>query len=205
MRSRYPVFSMLCAIVLLSGCVPVPFTTPDRTPTIGPVQIGRVDPDAAPSIGLSMELTTNTNCAEVGEVVTFTARIHNNEVRRITLKGSPPLDIILSLGPPESIEETELPVRRWSETPAFPQSFDPVLQPGELRTYQWSWTAEQVFYPNPDRPGNGVWISFYRGAVVSTSGGSRPAGALIGYMGVGKMDFIAGPDSSIPCAELRRP
>lgn len=167
---------------LLSGCSP--FLNAGR-PRLGPVQgKGRV-----PNGG-SITLAANTNCAVVGEVVTFTLTIANAETHPVTFTGDPLFDIVLSHG-------NQRDVRRWSDTAQYPPNINPVFAPGEERTYTWQWTADAIYVP--DRLTSGV-IAQVTTKVISPRGSDHNNRAVVA-LGV---DYLQENGGHWPCSELRR-
>ena len=84
--------NLVLATLLLTACAVGPRPIHQAAiPTIGPVQQGSGGP-GSPHI----ELRANTNCAEVGGVITFTTAITNEMNVPITFTGSSPLlDMVL--------------------------------------------------------------------------------------------------------------
>jgi hypothetical protein len=130
---------LLFILLSMTGCADVRQTLRDaRIPTIGPVQgeVGR--PGRA-----SLTLSSNTNCAEIGEVITFDLRIANEATYPITLTGNLLFDIVLE--PASWPLAGPIPARRWSESNQYPNTVNQVLAPGTAQTYQWQWAAEAVY------------------------------------------------------------
>jgi hypothetical protein len=117
-----------------------------ETPTIGPVE----DSDTGGGAPYpEMTLRASTNCAAIGEEVVFTLQLVNRWSEPLTWPDSQPLDLVLI---PAARTMQPPPIRRWSETRHYPRPLDPVIQPGEIRTYQWHWIAEPA-YGQPDVQG----------------------------------------------------
>ncbi|HEY0733703.1 MAG TPA: hypothetical protein VGD69_02255 [Herpetosiphonaceae bacterium] len=87
-------------------------------------------------------LTASTNCAEIGEEVVFTGEITNEGTRPLTVTDTPAFDIIIR---PFRSGGDAGPIQRWSETNQYPHAMDPVLAPGETRTYTWRWRADAAY------------------------------------------------------------
>jgi hypothetical protein len=158
-------------------------------PTLGPMQTGGEADDTL------IELTSTTNCAEIGEVVTFTVRIANHRKTPATFTGTPLFDVVIR---PAKYRLT--PVQRWSESNQYPATINPVFAPGEERTYQWHWTADAIYAPAAVE-GNGVEVTlttaYFRSDTIFPQGGSLPP-FVIGVMSRNL------PNGAIRCAEMRR-
>lgn len=129
----YPrlIFSILVVGYLLAAC--------------GPRSIGRIEPVVQENGDRGEfwhRLTASTNCAEVGEEVLFTAEITNESPNPLTVTDNPPFDIIIR---PFRYGGDAQPVQRWSESDQYPDDIDPVLMPGETRTYTWRWVADAAY------------------------------------------------------------
>ena len=111
----------------------------------GPSGLGRIAPivqENGNHGAFWQRLGSNTNCAEVGEEVVFTAQITNESTKPLTVTDDPPFDIVIR---PFKFGNNAGPIQRWSETDQYPQDINPVLAPGETRTYTWRWRADAVY------------------------------------------------------------
>lgn len=180
-------------VLFLMGCS-LPGSPADFRPTIGPVQDGSGGPG-----GPGSSLVASSNCVEVGEPLTLTATFKNWSDAPLTLQGEPPLDIVIR--PSFWQESPPEPVARWSESDQYPRDFNPTFQPGETRTYTWTWTVDRTFTQRPLYQGNLI-IQLVRG--VSLEAGGTGAAGEVGtvYVGLGVLEY--GGQGSRPCAELRR-
>jgi uncharacterized repeat protein (TIGR01451 family) len=190
--------SVLALVVLgLGACVSpisIPAPPPPPRPTIGPVR------DQAGGPGLaSLELTSNTNCAEVGEVVTFTLTISNEMTYPITLTGTPVLDIIIS--PAAANVPKPSPNQRWSESGQYPSSVSPILAPHEVRIYKWLWKADSAYASQPEPQYNGVVVSASTAELRPSASAPRGNGTTI-YLGIGTRD-LSYPGAYIRCADMQ--
>jgi len=107
--------------------------------------IGRIEPVVAERSRhgkYRQRLTASTNCAEIGEEVLFTAEIINEGTTPLTVTDTPPFDISIH---PFNSGGNAGPIQRWSETDQYPQDINPVLAPGETRTYTWRWIADAAY------------------------------------------------------------
>jgi hypothetical protein len=133
LRMRYVILVLILIVGLigLSAC--------------GRRNIGRIEPVAEENGERGeywQRLTASTNCAEIGEEVLFTAEIINEGTRPLTVADTPPFDIIIR---PFRFGGNAGPIQRWSETDQYPQDINPVLAPGETRTYTWRWIADAAY------------------------------------------------------------
>lgn len=115
---RWLLFALI-AVVLGSCGEPTP-------PTIGPIQIGGGNEE----IG-TLSLSATTNCAVLGETITFTLRVANTADYSLQFSNPPLFD--MTIRKPNGLEI------RWSDTDQYPIDINPVMSPGEVREYQWTW------------------------------------------------------------------
>jgi hypothetical protein len=159
-------------------------------PTIGPLSDGG-DRPGVPAVSLA----TSTNCAAIGEAVTFTVQIVNNEPVAITMPITPALDIVLRpnmFDPP-----TPSNTRHWSDTDQYPRNLNLVLQPAEERRYTWTWMAEAQ-YGSPEVMGivaRAIVPILEPGTTIPVSLGGNV------YVGAQYRLYDGGP---FPCAKMRR-
>lgn len=194
MRHIFSCCFLLCLAFPLAACGgPVDLGNRYAFPTVGPVtsQGGRANI-------LAYSFTASTNCAAIGETVTFIATLKNISTVPITITTTPTVDFVVR--PVRwSVTQTEPePVRRWSETPMYPTSFDPVLLPAMEHTYRWEWVAEQVY----DELGvKGTRIQFFIGDMKSPNFLRQQGGPEL-FVDVGR---VTGGDSGygLSCAEMR--
>ncbi|MEP7188170.1 MAG: hypothetical protein ABI901_03135, partial [Roseiflexaceae bacterium] len=181
------------ALLLLAACALGPRPVHQSvTPTIGPVQ-QRSGGAGTPDI----ELIANTNCAEVGEIVTFTIRMMNRMSLLITFTGTPLVDIVLKPSG-ESV-----PLLRWSTTSQYPKDINPVFAPGEIRTYQWQWVADAAYVQPQQTTDNGVIAQLTFGDVIAEGYSPLPGGSIEVYVGVGT-HILPMPGTNVRCADMRR-
>lgn len=145
----------------------------------------------------NFQISASTNCAEIGEVVTFTARIGNAEKYAVILVGDPALDIVVQ---PVLWPQTEVkPVRRWSDSDQYPQQIVRTFLPGEERTYTWKWVAENI---HAKYPATLLSVDFATAALVNPSGGGQSAGTISIAIGVDRTRTPSG--GYVACSELPR-
>lgn len=129
--------SMLTLVFVLTGC------TPHREccdpPPRGPVQT-RAEADVADGT-FDDALAASTNCADIGQIITFEVRFYNRRLEPVTLTDDPPFDIEIRPARPDA----SVPVQVWSQHADYPQPIKPVIAAGETRVYQWHWRAEPVY------------------------------------------------------------
>ena len=124
---------MSSSLLLLVSCTPDPAAT---IPTIGPIQQGTGQPASA-----TITLSANINCAEIGEIITFTLTLENRETYPLTLTGNPLVEITIE---PRRIGGGGASIA-WSQTTTYPATIDPVIQPGETRVYQWPFRVDPSY------------------------------------------------------------
>jgi hypothetical protein len=119
--------AMSLALALVACGEPTP-------PTRGPVQASGGQQDSG-----KLTLSASTNCALLGETLTFTLQVKNTATYPLEFTGPPLFDM--------TIKRVGQPQVRWSETDQYPATINPVMAPGEIRDYQWQWvsTIEGVF------------------------------------------------------------
>lgn len=189
------VVSRMCILLLLLvemvGCTPE-FLGKYALPRKELVKAG----GSHPVLGL-LELTASTNCAEVGEVVTFTVRYKNETADPITLVSDPLLDIVIVAHPQGG--NATIPQQRWSASTHYPATINPVVQPGEERTYTWQWKADGIYAQDSvDR------VTITAEAQVSRLQNALPQGIEQQVsIGVSRIEGNR-PGTSIPCRDLRQ-
>jgi hypothetical protein len=114
----------LCVSIILSQTI-VLACGPNRLPAKEPIT------STYNSTLLVRQLTASTNCAEIGEEVVFTATITNPSKLLLPVLERPAFDMLIRAEAPT----TTSVIQRWSETNQYPGNINPVLQPGETRTY----------------------------------------------------------------------
>jgi hypothetical protein len=191
MIHRLILFGMLAGL-LLAACALGPRPVHQTVfPTIGPVRHV-----SGLSTAARVELTASTNCAEVGEVVTFTTQITNEMSIPMTLRGLPPLDILLKSAVPGA------PPQRWSATPQYPKAINPVLAPGEVRMYEWQWVADAAYAQLEQTTYNGVEARLeLGGAFVGEE--TIAGGSIAVYVGVGA-HVLPQPGTNVRCADMHQ-
>jgi hypothetical protein len=157
-------------------------------PTIGPVH----ERSAKRGI-IDTTLTISTNCVEVGESLVIQGTVINEAPYPLRFVGTPTFDFIIRPADWNPADGPE-PVRHWSQTATYP-TIDPVLAPGETRTYEWQWPVEAVYAKPGLRGMSGVRIQFWRGDVQPEG---IPAGGQIAGVGEGGL-----PAPEITCACVR--
>jgi hypothetical protein len=147
---------------------------------------------------MAIDVTASTNCAEIGEPVTFTATLTSEANAPLTITTRPVVDFVLR---PVAWEETQgpEPIQRWSQTSSYPSVIDPVFAPGEQRQYQWVWIADAVY---GQFGVNGVRAQFFIGAIPQQ--GFGPGGDEV-WVGVRTMPGGESSESGMRCADMRRP
>lgn len=197
MRHIFSCCFLLCLAFPLAACGgPVDLGNRYAFPTVGPVtrQGGRANI-------LAYSFTASTNCAVIGETVVVTATLTNLATMPITITTTPMIDFVVRPVRWSAAKTEPEPVRRWSESPAYPVSFDPVLSGGQERTYTWQWVAEPVY----DESGvKGATVQFFTGDLKFPRGSRRPQGGPELFVDVGR---VTGGDSGYgpSCAEMRAP
>lgn len=186
---------ILTAWVLTSCTVTLPFSAHGLErplPTIGPVQ-----QVTGISELIRTELTATTNCANIGDVITFTGRVTNESNHPLTITSYPPFDFVLR--PANWRSNASMPVQHWSEISSDASSANPVLAPGETRTYLWQWIADAVY---GQRGVNGIRVTFIIGEIPQET---RPSGGPEVWVGVHTMPGGEVSEAGIECAALLRP
>ena len=135
--------ALLVGTSLLTQCglLPLPIPSAPPFPTVGPVQ--RISGNASRTMAV---IQSSTNCAEIGEMVTFTASFTNTATYPVTITTEPVMDMVLMPSRWDPADGPE-PVQRWSESDQYPTDLPTVVQPGEEWVYQWRWQADPVFNP----------------------------------------------------------
>lgn len=197
--SRYRVILLLVMVsLLLAGCtIRLPMTARGLErplPTIGPITQASGGPDS-----IFWQITSSTNCAEIGEMVTFSVQLVNETTYPVTITNTPLLDIVIQ--PAQWPFEMPEPVQRWSEARSYPREMSPILAPGEVRRYQWQWQADAVY---GQYGVNGVKARFITGTIQKQHS-STPAGGVDVWVGVRTMPGGEVAQAGIECAALPRP
>ena len=161
-------------------------------PTIGPVRQESGGPGSR-----HLELSASTNCAEVGEVITFTITMTNEMEVPMTLADTHRLDIVLK--PSGGVG----PTQRWSATSQYPTTINPVLAPYETRTYHWRWKADAVYAQVQQTDFTGVFAQFTSSEFLPKGYAPLPGGSVEVYVGVGA-HILPQPGTNVPCTEMRR-
>ncbi|NOK63291.1 MAG: hypothetical protein GFH27_549325n3 [Chloroflexi bacterium AL-W] len=188
---RVLLLSMLLVIsMLLPGCVPFAEQFTPAVPTIGPVQGLSGSTNRTTAV-----IQANTNCAEIGEMVTFTASFTNTVPYTVTITTEPIMDIVLSPANWDPADGPE-PIQRWSESEQYPHDFATVVEPGEEWVYQWRWQADAVYGAGGV---NGVRAQLQMGQVQLRSS-AIPSGGPQVAVGVEHMTWGNG----IECTQLER-
>ena len=188
---RVLLLSMLLVIsMLLPGCVPFAEQFTPAVPTIGPVQ-HRSGNTYTPIY----HIQANTNCADIGEMVTFTARVTNTLTFPVTITTEPVMDIVLSPANWDPADGPE-PIQRWSESAEYPEDFPTEMQTGEEWVYQWRWQADAVYGAGGV---NGVRAQLQMGQV-QLRGSAIPSGGPDVDVGVEHMTWGNG----VECTQLER-
>lgn len=99
-------------------------------PTRGPIQTGGGSRDTG-----QITLAASTNCATLGETITFTLRIKNIAPTSLEFTHPPLFDMTIS--------QVNGPKTHWSNSPRYPSAINPILAPGQVREYQWNWVADR--------------------------------------------------------------
>ena len=188
---RVLLLSMLLVIsIMLPGCIQLPARSGVVAPTIGPIEQVHGGRER-----MIYGVTANTNCAEVGEMVTLTVGITNTATFPITATGTPALDIVITPNNPDGSSGPGAPIQRWTESADYPGDPNPVMAAGEARTYVWRWKADAAYTDY------GAWVQFVTGDIV-WEGAGTPAGGPEIMVGIGSVTVDV--DASIPCADLTR-
>jgi hypothetical protein len=194
-------WTMACIFVVvgvtLGGCrspIALPSGHERPLPTIGPLQN-----ITGTSGDILLEITAPTNCAEIGDQVTFTGRITNKATYPVTIITVPLVDFVISPANWRASKGPK-PIQRWSQTNQYPQNINPILAPGEQRTYQWHWTADAVY---GEFGVNGVQTQFVVGEMPLKT--SSFIGGIDVWVGVRTIPGGESSESGIACADMRRP
>ena len=142
-------------------------------------------------------IQANTNCAEIGEMVTFTASFTNTATYPVTITTEPVMDMVLMPAQWDPTDGPE-PVQRWSESDQYPTDLPTVVQPGEEWVYQWRWQADPVFR---SQKGSEVRAQLVTGQI-QLRASSVPEGGPEVWVGVGAMRLPGG--GAVECYELER-
>ena len=178
MQQWYNVVVMLLILLFVSGCS-------DRSiPRREAVSGGSAQP-----LIFREELIASTNCAEIGDIVTFTVNLQKLSDKTTTIDGTPPFDITLTQMKIAKSEPTSLV--RWSNTNQYPTNPTTVLAPGEQRIYTWQWQATQEFALTTLGDEN-VKVTFSMGALKIDNSTRTPAGETRVLIGVNKYYALNG-------------
>ena len=189
-RTMWFVILVLMALPL-TGCWFPPGSPP--LPTVGPVR------ERSGRRGVvTSELTTSTNCADVGEILIIQGTVKNEATYPLRFDGRPAFDFIIRPGDWNSANGSE-PVRRWSETAEYP-AIDPVLAPGETRTFEWRWPVERSYGQPGSKGMSVVQVQFWQGEIQRIG---RPAGGQVVGVGVGGLPAPESTFSFVTCQKLR--
>ncbi|KAB8144315.1 hypothetical protein F8S13_05405 [Chloroflexia bacterium SDU3-3] len=179
---------LLCLLPLanLRACGPQDNTPPTR----GPITTRqRINPSM-----MNFVLSSTTNCADIGQVITFTVRLENNYREPINLDSNPPVDIVIT---PATDDPTQpiAPIR-WSESPTYPAQMITKIEPGESHSYQWQWHADAAY---------GQYGSINNGIIARIATNAQFAGRPLMvdeslYVGVKSGGLLPGP--SWLCSEM---
>ncbi len=180
---------VLCCLLVVFGSSACYYPPPTPLPTIGPVNGG-----GGRARFLDFDFSASTNCAAIGETVVFTVVVTATATDPVILTATPPLEITLE--PRRWRAEAPPPLRRWSDSPAYPSAIDPVLRPGEQRTYTWEWTAEQVY---GDSGVLGVTATLF--TTIDDRGIDQGADGVL-YVGVEAFELPGTGDAGLPCTEM---
>ena len=95
----------------------------------------RASRDLTPRTGFALD--TSTDCAEVGQPISFILTLHNSDERAIEIAAEPAVDIML-------LQPTKPPtiVARWSDSDSYLKQLPP-LESGEIRPYTWTWIPNE--------------------------------------------------------------
>lgn len=192
MKRVYIMIMLAIMPMLLVGCIPGELLRQARQPRIEPVSLVSGGHGSE-----TIALLANTNCAEVGEIVTFTLRIANQMTEPMTITGQLVLDIVLQPNNWTSTEPESF--RYWSQSTQYPVAIDRVLVPGEEHIYQWQWVAKLVYSP-PNA--QGVIASVNVGLIETPSGGATRAGDVRVAVGVDTMPGGESP-AGIQCKSMK--
>ncbi|NOK63287.1 MAG: hypothetical protein GFH27_549325n5 [Chloroflexi bacterium AL-W] len=186
--------AMLIGTVLLTQCglLPLPIPSAPPFPTVGPVQ--RISGNASRTMAV---IQSSTNCAEIGEMVTFTASFTNTATYPVTITTEPVMDIVLSPSNWTAGDDPAL-VQHWSESDQYPTEFPTVAQPNEVWTYQWRWQADAIYH-QPDVYDMRVQLIM---GEIQLQGSSVPSGGHELGIGVGAIPLPGG--GAVECYELER-
>lgn len=162
--------------------------------------VGRIEPVVQESYEPGLfrhRLTASTNCAEVGEVVVFTAELTNESHAPFTIVEQPPLDIIIR---PFWFGNDAPPITRWSATDQYPHDINPVLAPGGKRVYTWHWIADAA-YTQVNIRNNGTTVQMPL-TIERTKGGGRFSVPLPDVVVGVKANPMLG-NGGVSCKDLR--
>ena len=186
--------ALLLEIGLLTQCgqLPLPIPSAPPFPTVGPVQ--RISGSTHRTTAV---LQASTNCADIGEMVTFTASFTNTVPYPITITTEPVLDIVLIPAQWDAADGPE-PIQRWSESDQYPENLPNVMQAGEEWVYQWRWQADPMFHSQGSTK---VLAQLQRGQI-QLQNSAIPAGGPEVEVGVAAMHLPGG--GAVECYELER-
>ena len=163
-------------------------------PRLEPVEFGGI----GNNIDLGTKVIASTNCAQIGEWVTFEVVLHNGVDFPIELTDSPPFDLILK--PAQWNLSDPQPIERWSDSYQYPQEIDRVLEPGERQSYTWKWQANTQF-TQQDPHENMIRMTFWRGHISRDGRSPSSAGSLESFMGV---EWYSGDIGTWACTDMPR-
>ncbi|KAB8144314.1 hypothetical protein F8S13_05400 [Chloroflexia bacterium SDU3-3] len=150
---RWPLLASRCMLLCLlplanlRACGPQDNTPPTR----GPITTRQwIEPTM-----MNFVLSSSTNCADVGQVITFTVRLENNYREPVTFDGNPPVDMVIS--PVQDNPDAPIGLVRWSESPTYPAQMITQIGPGESHSYQWQWRADEA-YENDHWSSDGIAV-----------------------------------------------
>ncbi len=131
----------------VAGCGPSPGGT---VPKLEPIE-------DSTEWGNSFKTTLNasTNCAEIGELITFTLTIENRTSNPITLTNMPLIDIVIE---PQRTITNPADVQRWSADPRYPHPVDSRIDAHSIRTYTWEWPADPRYALTPQLHDDGIVV-----------------------------------------------
>lgn len=182
-------------VVLLCGVPGLAYMLIDfnalSKPAIQPVEV-----ESGRASVIDVSLRASTNCADVGEEVTFTVRVANLQDQPLQLVANPPFDIII-----EPYQGGAGPTIRWSESDQYPATIDPVLAPREVRTFEWRWIADVVYDPLTTAGASGTQV-LVPISVINSNGMPEIASDIKLIVGVG-FHPEAG-NNGIICSDMRR-
>jgi hypothetical protein len=172
---------------LVAGCGPIPGgTVPNLEPVARTTGITGT---------LNTTLTASTNCAKVGELITFTLTLENLRTQPMTLTDTPRLDLVIE---PHRAIRNPADVQRWSADPDYP-SIDVVLHPREVRQYAWGWHADPRYAATANTYEDGIHVQINNGITLP----SGSASGFVMYVDIG-VRSIRTPGETTYCKDLTR-